>query len=206
MAEQQIPDGFRKNAQGHLIPVDMIKPIDLERDKLVLEIFARAQEVNRVLAEFKRRTFEDIQAFVDLSIEQYDAKLGGKKGNLVFYSFDGAVKVQRAVNDRIAFDERLAAAKSLVDECLADWTEHARPEIQAIIQQAFATDKQGEINTGRVLALRRLEITDERWQEAMRAIGEAVQVVGSSRYVRVYRRIGETDQYEQIPLDIASVR
>jgi hypothetical protein len=37
------------------------------------------------------------------------------------------------MQDRIAFDERLQAAKSLIDECLADWTENARPEIRAII-------------------------------------------------------------------------
>jgi len=37
------------------------------------------------------------------------------------------------------------------------------------------------------------------------AIGEAVQVVGSKSYIRVYERIGETDQYQPIALDIAGV-
>jgi hypothetical protein len=32
--------------------------------------------------------------------------------------------------DRIAFDERLQAAKSLIDQCLADWTEDARQELK----------------------------------------------------------------------------
>ena len=39
----------------------------------------------------------------------------------------------------------------------------------------------------------------------MTAIGEAIQVVGSKAYVRVYKRIGDTDQYQQIPLDLAAV-
>lgn len=56
-----------------------------------------------------------------------------------------------------------------------------------------------------MLSLRRLEIEDERWQRAMTAIGEAVQVVGSKSYIRVYERIGESDQYAPIPLDIASI-
>ncbi|WP_251280165.1 DUF3164 family protein, partial [Enterobacter hormaechei] len=89
------------------------------------------------------------------------------------YSYDGRYKVQRAMQDRIAFDERLQAAKSLIDECLADWTENARPEIRAIITRAFQTEKEGEVNTGAVLALRRLDITDARWVKAMEAIGEA---------------------------------
>ncbi|KOP31795.1 sulfate transporter, partial [Xenorhabdus sp. GDc328] len=114
-------------------------------------------------------------------------------------------KIQRAMQDRIAFDERLQAAKALIDECLADWTVDARPEIQTLINQAFITDKEGDINTGRVLALRRLGIDDERWVQAMVAIGEALQVVGSKSYLRVYERIGDTDRYQPIALDIAGV-
>lgn len=74
-----------------------------------------------------------------------------------------------------------------------------------LVNDAFRTDSQGEIRTARVLALRRLEITDERWQRAMQAIGEACQVVGSKSYIRVYERIGDTDQYRPISLDIAGV-
>jgi hypothetical protein len=56
-----------------------------------------------------------------------------------------------------------------------------------------------------VLGLRRLDIKDARWLKAMAAISEAVQVVGSKSYIRVYERIGDTDQYRAIPLDIAAV-
>lgn len=199
------PTGYWSDAKGCLIPESMIKPIDRERDRLVKDLVERARKVSKTLAEFKADAFGDIGAFVDLSAEQYRAQLGGKKGNLTLYSFDGRYRIQRAIQDRIAFDERLQAAKELIDQCLHDWTEGARPEIQAIVNQAFATDKEGQINTGRVLALRRLEIEDERWQRAMTAIGEAVQVVGSKSYIRIYERIGTTEQYQPIPLDIAGV-
>lgn len=71
-----------------------------------------------------------------------------------------------------------------------------------IVNDAFDTDKQGNISTSRVLGLRRLDITDERW---LKAIGEAVQVVSNKAYVRIYERIGDTDQYRPIPLDLAAV-
>lgn len=203
--KQGVPAGYWKDAKGCLIPESMIKPIDKERDRLVNELVGKARGVTDVLAKFKAEAFGDIAAFLDLSAEQYDAKLGGKKGNLTLYSFDGRYRIQRAIQDRIAFDERLQAARVLIDECLADWTEGASPELQAIVNQAFDTDKEGQINTGRVLSLRRLDIKDERWQRAMTAIGEAVQVVGSKSYIRVYERIGETDQYQPIALDIAGV-
>jgi hypothetical protein len=57
-----------------------------------------------------------------------------------------------------------------------------------------------------VLGLRRLDIKDERWLKAMTAIGEAVQVVGSKAYIRVYERIGDSEMYRSIPLDIAAVQ
>ncbi|MGC0153305.1 DUF3164 family protein [Chromobacterium vaccinii] len=197
------PDGYWKDAKGRMVPENMIRPIDRERDNLVRALVKGAQEVSEVLGRFKGRAFGDIAAFVDLSTEQYGAALGGKKGNLTLYSFDGRYKVIRASQDKIGFDERLQAARAKIDECLADWTAGARPELQVIVNQAFDTDKSGQINTGRVLALRRYEIQDERWQEAMQAIGEAVQIVASRSYIRVYERVGDTDQYQPIPLDIA---
>ena len=199
-----IPEGFLKDAKGHLVPLDLVKPIDMARNDLVLELVQKAQAVSKILAEFKADAFGDIKAFVDMSAEQYQAKLGGKKGNITLMSFDGQFKITQAVQDNIRFDERLQAARALIDECLTEWTQDARSEVRAIVNEAFRADKQGEISTGRVLALRRMDITDARWQRAMEAIGDAVQVVGSKSYIRVYQRIGESEQYVPIPLDIAS--
>lgn len=201
----QIPEGFWQDAQGRLVHENMIKPIDAERDRLVRDLVERASRLNAELTAFKASAFGDIEAFIELSAEQYDVKVGGKKGNVTLYSFDGRFKILRAIQESIAFDERLQAARALIDECLRDWTEGARPEVATIANDAFRTDAQGEIRTARVLALRRLDIKDERWQRAMTAIGEACQVVGSKSYIRVYERIGETDQYKPISLDIAGV-
>ncbi|WP_397458186.1 DUF3164 family protein [Pseudomonas asplenii] len=200
-----IPDGFRKDAKGHLVPLDLIKPIDLARDQLVTELVDKAKVLSQALAVFKASAFGDIKAFVDMSAEQYKAAIGGKKGNVTLLTFDGRYKVIHAVQDSIKFDERLQAARALIDECAAEWTQDARSEVRVLVNEAFRTDKSGEISTGRVLGLRRLEIKDERWQRAMQAIGEAVQVVGSKSYIRVYERIGDSDQYAAIPLDIASI-
>jgi len=199
-----VPEGFLKDAKGHLVPLELVKPIDMARNDLVLELVAKAKVVSDTLAAFKADAFGDIKAFVDMSAEQYNAKLGGKKGNITLMSFDGQFKVVQAAQDNIRFDERLQAARALIDECLTEWTQDARSEVRAIVNEAFRADKQGEISTGRVLALRRMDITDARWQRAMEAIGDAVQVVGSKSYIRVYQRLGESEQYVPIPLDIAS--
>lgn len=200
-----IPEGFRPDAKGRLIPLDTIKPIDLARDELVLEIIQRAKAASAALADFKNRTFDDIGAFVDLSAERYDARVGGAKGNVSLVSFDGRYKVQRAIQDSLTFDEGLQAAKELIDECVHEWSEGARPEIQALINDAFQVDKAGNISTGRILGLRRLDIKDEKWLRAMDALNDSVRVQCSKSYIRVYERVGSTDQYRAIPLDIAGV-
>ncbi|MDP8639001.1 DUF3164 family protein [Serratia marcescens] len=203
--ETTAPEGYWVDAKGVLTPDGLIKDIDKSRDALVGEIILKAISLNKVMAEFKQSTFADIAAFVDLSANEYNVKLGGKKGNVTLYTFDGRYKIQRAMADRLAFDERLQAAKALIDECLTDWTEGAKPELQVLINRAFSTDKEGEVSTSAVLALRRYDIADTRWQLAMKAIGEALQVIGSSAYVRVYERIGDSDQYTPISLDMSAV-
>jgi hypothetical protein len=205
MTNQTIPAGYQQDAQGRLIPEALIKPIDRERDTLVRELINQAAAVNKTLADFKTATFNNINAFIDLSVEQYDVKLGGKKGNVTLFSFDGKYKVQFAVSENIQFDERLQAAKELIDECIKEWSQGSSPEIQVLVQDAFKTDKEGNLNHGRILGLRRLDIQDERWQRAMVAIGESVQVVGSKQYVRFYQRRDGTDQYDAISMDFASV-
>ncbi|SPW34036.1 Protein of uncharacterised function (DUF3164) [Edwardsiella tarda] len=72
-----------------------------------------------------------------------------------------------------------------------DWTEDSRPEIRALIDEAFQVDKEGEVSTGRILRLLRLDIEDSRWQSAMEAIKDAIKIVGSKQYIRVFERVGE---------------
>lgn len=201
--QQTIPDGYRVDARGRLIPEAQIKPIDLARDQLVRDIVNGASKLATELQAFKRGAFDDIEALVELSADQYGVKLGGRKGNVQLVSFDGRYKVLRAVADRITFDERLQAAKVLIDECLNDWTDKGPGELRVIVQDAFDVDKAGNINVSKILSLRRHKIDDERWKRAMDAIGDAIQVIGTTPYIRVYERIGDSDKYRLLSLDLA---
>ncbi len=199
------PAGYMEDAKGRLVPVSSVKPIDMLREQLVIGIVEDAVQLNAMLAEFKRGTFADIAAFVATSAEQYGVQLGGKKGNVTLFSYDGRFKIIRQAQDNIRFDERLQAAQALINECLTEWSVGSRDEIKTLINDAFRVDQEGHVNTGRVLALQRLNIQAEKWLRAMDAIRDSVQVVGSSSYVRVYERIGDTDQYRPIALDLAAV-
>lgn len=202
----EAPIGFRANAKGHWVPEAEIKDIDKLRDDTVQAIVRHARGVQDQLRAFKTQTFADIETFMTLSAEQYGVTWGGEKGNVSLLSFDGKYKVQLAVADQLAFDERLHIAKQLIDECIHAWTNGASSNVQALIEHAFQTDKQGKINTSRVLSLLSLKMDgDEHWAKAMEALRDSIKTVSSCKYIRLYERVGTTNQYDQISLDIAGL-
>lgn len=192
------------NAQGYLVPIDKIKPIDKERNDLVLSIVDKARKQQEELRKFKNQTFADIAAFVQLSAEQYEVNIGGKKGNITLFSFDGKYKIVRQIQDNIKFDERLQAAKGLIDQCINTWIEDSNDNIRMLINDAFSVDKEGKISTGKVLGLRRMDIKDPQWLKAMDAISDSIIVVDSKAYVRIYER-DDNGKYQPISLDFSNV-
>ena len=99
----------------------------------------------------------------------------------------------------------MQAAKALIDEALHDMLAGVTDaDVWTIVQAAFATDKEGNISTGKVLGLRRLKISHPKWQQAMDAVADSLQILTSKAYVRVYRRDDEGD-YKLMNLDIAKV-
>ena len=156
------------------------------------------------LTKFKAGIREELTAYLSLSAERYGKKYGGKKGNIMLTSYDGSLRLILSVNESISFDERLQTAKSIIDECITRWSEGSRDEIRALVADAFYVDKAGKINTSRILGLRRLNIQDAQWQDAMQAISDSVQITGSKEYLRIYTR-DEDGEYKQVPLDIAAL-
>ncbi|MET3999683.1 DUF3164 family protein [Marinobacterium sp. MBR-109] len=203
--QQHIPEGCMKDSKGRWVPVETISDIDMVRHELVNEIARKAQELQQAMRDFKMNTLGDVEAFIDLSAEKYGVQIGGKKGNVTLVSFDGRYKLQRAIQESISFDERLQAAKALIDQCIHRWAQGSAAEIRALVEHAFQVDKEGNISTGRVLGLRRLSIDDEQWNQAMTAIADSIQITGSQTYIRLYERVGQSDQWRAIPLDLAKL-
>ena len=205
MANQAIPAGYWQDASGSLIPESKIKDIDKLRHQVVTDLCLMAEKSRDGLADFKARAMQEVAALVSTSMEQYGVKAGGEKGNVTLISFDGRYKLVRSMQDKLTFGEQLMAAKALIDECVHEWAHNADDNIKVLVNHAFQTDKEGKINTGRVLGLRRLEIRDAKWQSAMQAIADSIQIASAKPYVRFYKRNDTTGEYESISLDVAAV-
>lgn len=206
MAEQiQIPEGFVKNAAGHLVPEHQVREHDKLRDSVARELANQAVAISEALAAFKAKALGDIADLIAISAEKYQVKLGGKKGNVSIVTYDGRFKIERAMAERITFTEEILAAKELIDQCIRKWSEGADQHLRILVDRAFHANRQGQIKTGDVLSLLRVEIDDPDWQRAMEALKDSIQVNGTAVYIRVYQRVGNTDRYDPINLNIAAV-
>ncbi|WP_241020159.1 DUF3164 family protein [Burkholderia sp. Ac-20345] len=191
------------DARGRLVPVEVIRPIDLARDEFVKEAFQKAHSVKEHMVKLSAELLGDIDAFIELSAERYGAAIGGEKGNVTLTSYDGSMRILRVVPTTLSFDEGLQAAKVLIDQCVREWSVDARVEIRALIEDAFQTDRIGKIATDRVLRLRNLAIDDPKWKRAMQALSDSVRVQHSAAYVRIERRSETTGKFEAIRFDLA---
>lgn len=204
MADIEIPKGYREDQQGRLVPEKLISKLDKERDELVRLLAEEGMKLSAELAAYKARAVAATQQFIDRSAAEYAAKLGGDKGNITMSTYDGRLRITLTTHDRMQFDERLQVAKALIDACVQRWTKNANANVRVLIRDAFKVDRRGRLDTGRLLALRKLEIADEQWKEAMRALSDAITVTRSRQYLRLQRRREGDGGYEPIHLSIAA--
>lgn len=194
---------YMADARGNLVPAETIKAADKLEDETVRKIMGFASDLSAQIARFRGHTMTDLGEFDALLRQDYGATKGGKKGNRTYQTFDGLMKVSVQVADFVDFGPQLQVAKSLIDECLNEWSADSRPEIRAIVTRAFNTDKEGQINRSEIFMLLRLDIEDERWTSAMEAIRAAMRVTGSKEYVRFYERKAVTDGWKAVTIDLA---
>lgn len=196
---------YMENSVGHLVPTEQVSEQDKLRNTVVLELVQQAVEISKKLSAFKKRALNDIADVIQIAADKYEVELGGKKGNISLTTFNGKYKIQRVYAERIAFSEELEAAKELITSCIDQWSVGANQNIRALVNRAFKTNNNGQIKTTEILGLLKLEIEDELWARAMDALKDSISVSGSTVYVRVYERIGDSEKYQLIPLDLASV-
>lgn len=204
MTEQiEIPEGCMRNALGHFVPMAQVREHDKLRDGVARELASQAVAISESLAAFKKKALADIDDLIAISLERYNVKLGGKKGNVSITTYDGEFKIEKALADRLTFTDEIIAAKELIYACTRKWSQGANDHLMRLVDRAFI-GRNGQIRTNDVLGLLRLEIDDPEWKTAMVALKDALQVNGKAVYIRVYQRVGD-ERYEPINLSLAGV-
>ncbi|MBP1862165.1 DUF3164 family protein [Rhizobium herbae] len=193
-------------AKNELKALSAIKPEHIEEDELVRRLSAKAVEINERLAAFRTEVFDEVMAYRDLLAEKYGVKRRGSKGNITLSTVDTTLRLLIQVADTLTFGPELEVAKEIIDECIRRWSDGSSDNIRALVDQAFQVDKVGKINADRILALRRLKMTDEtgQWEKAMGIISDSVRTMTSKEHARFYSVDRDSGDQTRIALDLAN--
>jgi len=197
---------FMLGPKGEYTPPDTIKPTQRLQNDTARSLFDRAKALSAELAAFKAWAFAEVDAYCALMLERYQAKAGGEKGNMTLYAYDGSIKVTVQTADRMAFGPEIQAAKALIDELVLEKSANSDDMLVVLVQDAFRTDKEGQLNRYAILALRRHDFPDPRWKRAMEAIQDSERVLSSARYIRFHERPGCDPEaiFQAVSLNLAT--
>jgi len=193
-----------RDPKGRLVPLDLVKPVDLLMDEEVRKIVRFAQELSAMVARFKAHTLDDISGFKALVAQEFNASLGGEKGNVSLTSFDGLMKVSLKIADVVAYGPELQAAKAKVTECIRNWQGGADPRLVALVENAFQVDQEGQVNRSNLLYLLRLNLDDPTWLEGMEAIRQSERPSGTKEYVQIHVRPDAGAKWQHVTIDLAA--
>lgn len=198
---------YMMNSRGEKVHVDLIKGDELMRDTLVNNLLADADVFRSMLGEFRAKSEQRVEEYMNTLMDKYhiNAMARSKKGNITLENFASTAKVQIAVQDTLAFDEKIQLAKMKFDEYFGVATEGSSEEIKLLINKAFDVDKEGNVDVKKILELRSYNIRHPKWVEGVALIEEAKKIVHSKRFIRFYRRALPTDKWQHVSLDLAAV-
>lgn len=189
---------------GNPIPPKYIGAVEKRRERLVEKLIKRSKKLNRQLAAFRALALEDIEKYLTELEERYKINARTREGNKMLSNFSNTQRLEIRVSKYIEFDERLALAKEKIETCINKWSKGANGKLMLLVRDAFKVDKKGNIDKARVLGLKKLNIKDKDWKQAMEIISDSIQVVDSRTYLRFSLKDDE-GRWRTIPLDIAAL-
>lgn len=217
-----VPDGYMVDHVGRLWPIGQVKEVIQQRDMLVRDLVTRARDLAAHTAATKRRFLDDMAAHIALAAEHLGVELSGDRGSLALTTFDGRLKIERAMSPRLTVspEDILAAeeqVRTLVDALITDLESagggSGNPEgrganaaaLRAIVARAFRRNASGQIVLSRLLDFAAMQIDDPRWRTAQAIIRGAVAVDDTVTYWRAYERDDPAHRWRQIDLDFSRI-
>jgi hypothetical protein len=189
------------DARGREIPLKLVKTEIIKQDAVIRRTMDRVKSLHKRIIHDKTKLFEELEGYLEFMAEKHGLHW---KGNAILLSFDEQYKVEIRFKENIQFGIELQLAKQKIDECLKAWTTDSNVNLRAIITEAFQVDKKGEIAKHRILALRKYNIKDPTWKEAMELIDAAINVTSTKQYVAFYER-DAAGNYNQIILNFSAL-
>lgn len=198
------PEGWVMDPKGRMVRETMVREEDRLEDQAVRIILAFGLDLAKQVQRFRRHSAADLAALHAVLAAEYTPRRVGQRGNVSYTSLDGRLRVLVQAQDQIAFGPEIQVAREIIDGLIGRWGAEVRPEVQALIAHAWPVDRPGQIHRESVLRLLRLDIDDDEWRAAQRAIRDSIRITGSKRYLRLQYRPTTEHGWRSIPIDLAA--
>lgn len=203
--EIQAPAGFVFNAQGDLIRISNLTPLQREEEALCKELFPMAQSLNEQMAHFKYQSMHLVNVVIERCVKEHNIiKLKKIKGTVTFFSIDGLIKIVRSIDDRIEINSNIEAARQLFDQYRDVIKRDSSGDAQQWIDTSFET-KNGKMSTGKLIEIMNKEIDHPIYRKGVEALRKSLFVAGTKAYLRFYFRDAADDEWKSLPLQFSSI-
>lgn len=189
------------DATGAQIPLKYVSAYDKARDRATRRILARFEKARAGLEAVVAESIKDLDELAKLKESL------GAKGNFSARSFDALIQVSIRQQYNIRLDERVVKARELMMEYIESVLDRVDgvdvSALRLLVQEAFKSNSQGYLSTGRVLALMRMEVANDKWREAKMILQEALKPEKGKQYLICEKRDSTQGDFKAIRLDIA---
>lgn len=193
---------YTKDGKGRLVKLEDVPALDMLRDETIENCIAEMQKLNEMNKQVKARVMELLGNFINLSAQEYGVTIKkGEQGAVTLTSFDGCRRVRVTVADIIVCDERILAAKELIDECLTKWSVDSNQQLRILVNQSFAVNEKNMISVSKILDLLRAGKAigdDEQWNKAMKALRESLVVQSKKEYITAHIRSTPNSEWQAV--------
>jgi hypothetical protein len=200
--DMQVPEGYLRDSQGRLVHESTLSEADAMRNRLVSDLVSRAITAASRARAFVDSAYAELYSFCQLSAERFGVRWG-ETDSFSMTSICGRFKVACDVDQGIAINESVGAAKALLDECLADWSAGGKPQAVALLANTFRPTRNGKLSLTRLFDLLRNRDKpefkgEEKFKRLCDALEAAIQTTGKRRYMRFYVRRTPADKWEMV--------
>jgi hypothetical protein len=192
------------NGRGKEVPVEMVRKDMLRQDKTVRKIFSMAGALQGKMLTSKHSIFTEIEKFRAFWTKFHKAE-DCEINNLTLSSYDNLIKVTVKSSDIIKLNDTRQLAEAKIKNCLKRWGADAHPWLKTVVDELFKTNKEGFVNVQELRALKQFEIHDTEWNEAMKLLGQAEEIIGKRRYLNLQYRETINDKWETMDLNFSSM-
>jgi len=182
--QEQCPANCLMKGDGTYVPLVLISAAEQQKNALVRQLFAKAEEAHEILRELKTIATADVVAHIDLVTgPAVDEKKIAQQSNKL-YSFDGTMEIEYTLNPIYRVNERIVEVQALVEKAASEVAD-GKQLVKAIRELSVGGRVQEEVI--KWLDKSQVFAGSASWKEAMLLIKECLEEVEKRPYLRFYR-------------------